>query len=164
MAQQISPDILGVGDHVRLKSRAANLHQSYQLVESASTTILEPVEGLVFSIREISSGRLVKQAEGKLEHYVVELLYDHTFNARYASLRNAPRGADHPSTTTGWRRLCAALRSAAERGQFFSSASLNLLTESPLTQLLDGWKVIKIQTTNLEKLERPEPILEPSIE
>ncbi len=120
MTEQISQDVLGIGDHVRLQSRAVNSHQSYQLADSESATVLEPVEGLILSIREIDSGQLVRQAQGTLEKYVIEMIFDHTFNTRYASLRNAPRGStESPVNTPGWKRLRAALKTAADRGQFF---------------------------------------------
>lgn len=156
MAQQISADVIGIGDHVRLKSRAVNQHQSSRLAESESATVLEPVEGLVFSIRDIHSGHLVRQAEGTLENYVIEMVYDHTFSTRYASQRNAPRGGtEGPSATASWKRLRAALRGAAERGQFYSTGTTSLLNESPLAALLDGWKVVKIRSNGFEVLEKP---------
>jgi len=164
MAQYISPEIPGVGDHVRLKSRAVNRHQSFRLATSESATVLEPVEGLILSIRNITSGQLVKQAEGNLDDYVMEIIYDHTFSTRYASLRNAPRGADIPTATASWKRLRAALRSAADQGQFYSTSTPNLLTDSPLAALLDGWKVIKVRSTNIENLEKPEPVVEAAAE
>ena len=165
MAQQISVEVLEIGDHVRLKSRAVNQHFSAQLDKSESATALEPIEGLVFSIREINSGHLVNQTAGTLEDYVIEMVFDHTFNTRYASARNAPRGStESPSTTANWKRLRSALRSAAERGQLFSTDTPTLMTDSPLVTLLDGWKIVKIHSTGVEKLEKPEPVPEPHAE
>ena len=161
MAQQLSQGVLGIGDHVRLQSRAVNRHQSSQLAESESATVLEPVEGLVLSIRDIGSGQLVKQTDGTLENYVIEMVYDHTFNIRYASLRNAPRGStESPVNMASWKRLRAALRAGAERGQFYSTATPTLLTDSPLMSLLDGWKVVKVRSNGFERLEKPEPVVE----
>ncbi len=165
MAQQLSQGVLGIGDHVRLQSRAVNIHQSSQLAESESATVLEPVEGLILSIREIDSGQLVKQAEGTLENYVIEMVYDHTFNTRYASLRNAPRGStESPVNKPGWKRLRAALRTAADRGQFYPTTAPALLSDSPLASLLDGWKVVKVRSNGFVRLEKPEPVVETAAE
>lgn len=165
MAQQISQNVLGIGDHVRLESRAVNSHLSSRLATSESATLLEPVEGLVLSIREIDSGQLVKQAEGEFERYVIEIVYDHTFNIRYASLRNAPRGStESPVNMSSWKRLRAALRAAADRGQFYATTSPTLMTDSPLSALLDGWKVVKIRSNKFVRLEKPEPVAETASE
>lgn len=164
MAQQTSPEILGVGDHVRLKSRAANQHESFRVLDTEAVTVLEPVEGLIFSIRNIKTGHLVAKAEGSLDNYVIELVFDHTFNARYASLRNAPRGSESPMSTASWKRLHAGLRSAAERGEFYSTTTPELWANSPLVALLDGWKVIKVNSQKIESLEKPEPVPEAPVE
>jgi len=161
MAQQLSQTIFGIGDHVRLQSRAVNRHKSSRLAESESATLLEPVEGLILTIRDISSGRLVKQATGTLENYVIEIVYDHTFNTRYASLRNAPRAStESPVNMPGWKRLCVALRSAADRDQFYSTTSPTMLTDSPLASLLDGWKVVKIRSNGFVQLDKMETVAE----
>ena len=88
-------------------------------------------------------------------------MYDHTFNTRYASLRNAPRGStESPVNMPGWKRLRAALRTAADRGQFYPTTSPTLLTDSPLAALLDGWKVVKVRSNGIVQLEKPELVVE----
>jgi len=155
MAKQI-PQVLAVGDHMRLKARDNNQHQAYRAGASEVVTFHEPVDGLVLSIREVRSGKLKEKTRGALDQYVIEIVYSRTFNPRYASLRNAARGVEDPTTTGGWRKLRAVLRKSADEGKLYSAASPELLSDSPLTNLLDGWKVVKVWSQDLENLEKPE--------
>lgn len=154
MAEQTTGTVLAVGDHVRLKSRAANQHQSFQLTRDELSTQYEPVDGIILSIRDIATGRLLPRTEGYLEQYVIELLNERTFSVRYASQRNAPRGTDHPSAAPAWNRLRDALRQSAENGVLYSSGLPTLFTDSPLAKLLDGWKVLRVRTSEIEPITR----------
>lgn len=154
MTEQTTGAALAVGDHVRLKSRAANQHQSFQLTRDELSTQYEPVDGIILSIREIASGRLVAETVGDLDTYVIELLNERTFSVRFASQRNAPRGTDHPTAAPGWTRLRQALRRDAEKGVLYSTALPALFTDSPLAKLLDGWKVLRIRTCDIEPIVR----------
>jgi hypothetical protein len=145
---------LAVGDHVRLKARIANQHQSFQLTRDEMATQHEPVDGIVLSIREIGSGKLVRETDGPLDAYVIELLNERTFSARFASTRNAPRGTDHPTAAPSWDRLRRALNDAALQGVLYSSTMPALFTESPLAKLLDGWKVLRVRSCDFELLDR----------
>ena len=55
MAKQ-TPQVLAVGDHIRLKARDNNQHQAYRAGASEVVTFHEPVDGLVLSIRDVRSG------------------------------------------------------------------------------------------------------------
>lgn len=156
MAKQATMTALAVGDHVRLKARDGNQHKSFHVSKAESASFREPVDGMVLSIREVRSGKLVPATKGEFDQYIVEMIYSQTFNAKFASLRNAPRGSEDPLTTVSWRRLRAALRATIEKDELFSTAMPSLLTDSPLATLLDGWKVIKVWSTELESLEKPE--------
>jgi hypothetical protein len=160
MAEQTTGIALAVGDHVRLKSRAANQHQSFQLTRDEMSTQYEPVDGIILSIREIASGRLLAQSAGDLDGYVVELLNERTFSPRYASQRNAPRGTDHPTAAPGWDKLRQALRDAADGGVLYSSSLPTLFTESPLAKVLDGWKVLRVRSREIEPIIRRSPSAE----
>ena len=160
MTEQTSQQNLVIGDRVRLKSRMANQHQSFKELSAEVATFREPMEGMVLSIRNVKTGQLLAQATGNLEDYVIEIIYDHTFNAKFASLRNAPRGSDSPTSTPGWKRLHAALRAATDKGQLFSTALLTATADSTLLALMDGWKVIKVWSNEIETLQRPEPAQE----
>lgn len=143
---------LGVGDHVRLLSRSANKHKSYEITENPVVPVREPVDGLILSIREIATGKLMASTTGDLEGFVIEILSERTFNSRFSSLINAPRGSEQPSATPRWRRLREVLREAAAQGQLFSAA----MPGNPLAKYLDGWKVIKVRSNEIETQELPE--------
>lgn len=151
---------LAIGDHIRLKARVANQHSAAAVPNNQVVPMREPVEGLVLSIREIGSGRPVKLATGNLDQYVIEMLYDRTFNPKFASLQNAPRGTEKPSLTRAFRQVRAALRAQAEKGELQSTSTDGFMADSPLAKLLDGWKVIKIWSRDMENLEKPEAAAE----
>jgi len=151
-----TPQVLAVGDYIRLKMRDLNLHQAYRAIAGETATVHESVDGIILSIRSVSTGQLVVNTDGTLDQFVIELIHNRTFNPRYASLRNVARGVEDPITTPGWKKLRAILRKSAEEGKLFSTASPELLTNSPLASLLDGWKVIKLWSQNIESLEKPE--------
>ena len=154
MTEQTTGLTLTVGDYVRLKSRAANQHQSFQLNHEELSTQFESVDGIVLSIREIATGRLLAATEGGLDGYVIELLNERSFSPRFASQRNAPRGTDHPTAAPAWARLRQALRQAADSGMLYSSSMPTLFTESPLAKLLDGWRVLRIRSNDFEPIVR----------
>lgn len=147
--------VLAVGDHVRLGSRATNQHQAFQASHAHGTSYHEPVEGLILSIRDIKTGHLLDKVSGHVGDCVIELLYDNTFNTKYASLRNAPRGSERPTSTPTWQRMRALLREGAEKGQLYTTSIPASLSDSPLAKLLDGWKVVKIHASAMENLEHP---------
>jgi len=155
MAKQ-APQMLAVGDYIRLKKRELNSHQAYRAGVGEMSSFHEAVDGIILSIRNVHTGHLIDKTKGALDQYVVEVVYNRTFNARYASLRNAARGVEDPTTTPGWRKLRAVLRKSTEDGKLFSTASPALLTDSPLASLLDGWKIVKVWSQDLETLEKPE--------
>ncbi|HEY3417084.1 MAG TPA: hypothetical protein VGM23_09395 [Armatimonadota bacterium] len=143
---------LSIGDHVRLKTVDSNMHKSYMDASMPTAPLHAPLDGLVLSIRDISTGKLQKQSKGDARNYVIELLVDTTFSPRYASQSNAPRGTERPNLTPGWRRIRAALRENAEKGQLVASTP-ELFADSALAPLLDGWKVVKIWSDQISDLE-----------
>ena len=153
--EQTSLQPVRIGDRVRLKTRGENRHQAFQVSATEIAHALEPVEGMIFSIRNVGTGQLVALTEQDHAQYVMEVIFQNTFNAKYASTRNAPRGSEDPLATPAWRRLQATLRSAAAQGQLYSTAMSNLPADNPLASLLDGWKIVKVWTGELELLEAP---------
>jgi len=151
-----TPRVLAVGDYIRLKMRDSNLHQAYRASAGETVTVHESVDGIILAIRSVSTGQLVARTKGALDHFVIEVVHNRTFNPRYASLRNAARGVEDPIANPGWKKLRAVVRKSAEEGKLYSTASPELLTASPLASLLDGWKVIKVWSRDIESLEKPE--------
>ena len=159
MTEQMPKQTLTIGDRVRLKSRMANEYLSMRDANGEMASAREPMEGMVFSIRDVATGRLVAEATGDLTQYVIEIVYDHTFNARYASLRNAPRGSDSIYGTPGWKKMQAALRAAAQKGELFATGMMKA-ADPTILSLLDGWKVVKIWSKDIVNLQKPEPVQE----
>ena len=146
-------DTFAVGDYVRLKSRMANAHQSYQITDPLVGYQREPADGLILSIRNIKTGHFVEQASGDLQEYVIEMIYDSTFNSRYASTRNAPRTIDRAYATPAWRIVRNRLRDMRAKGELVATTSAKFLSEGPLAKSLDGWKVLKVYSNDITSLE-----------
>ena len=146
--------MLAMGDHIRLKTRAANQHGTYNIEDAQVAYSREPADGLILSIREVRTGQLVAKTAGDLKNYVIEMVFDNTFNSKYASTKNAPRSADRVTATPLWRLIRSTLRELAEKGEFLSTTTKNFFDEGPLAKKLDGWKVIKIFSSDLTTLEK----------
>lgn len=147
---------LAIGDHVRLKARVANQHKSFQVTGSEVASNYEPVDGLVFSIRDIATGDLVAATASDPSNYVIELLINRTFNTKFASMKNAPRTSEQESATPAYKKVRKGLRDAANAGQFFTSIDPASYITSPLAKQLDGWKIIKVWSKDIALLARSE--------
>jgi hypothetical protein len=141
---------LAVGDHVRLASHLANQHPSYHTSPAFLGLAHEPVDGLVLSIRDVKTGKLIAVTSGALDGHVIELVYDATFNPKVASPRNSPKGVERPTSSPVWQNLRKALRKEAGDGRLFSTAGKENL---PFARMLDGWKVVKVRSEHLVSLE-----------
>lgn len=130
-----------VGDHVRVPAKARNEFARYGCLPSAGGA-REPVDGLIVSIREISSGKPVKVAAGDPRRYVFELLHMQTFDPRVSSQGNsqgAAAGRIRDSLT--FAQVQQALRERARR-----SAPIgvhDMLSQPPFSDLLDGWRLMR---------------------
>ena len=155
MAKKAVVSPIAVGEHVRLKTFLANLHQTYQVNDSQLAFRREAVNGLVMSIRDIKTGHLVAATDGKTQGYVFELLFDNTFSSRYASIRNAPRNVERATATPAWQRIRETLRELATKEELVSTSTPGFMIDSPFSKLLDGWKVVKVRADELESLETP---------
>ena len=144
---------LAIGDQVRLTMRAANMHQSYKVIDQAVAPEREPVDGLIFAIRNIKTGLLVAATDGDFDNFVIEILFDRTFNPRYADYSNAPKTVDRPSSAPRYIGVKKALKEAAEKGTLYSTSNKELWQESPLAKHLKGWKIIKVRSNEIEMME-----------
>ncbi len=113
----------------------------------------EALEGIVSSIREIATGKLVAKTTGDLAHYVLEVVHSQTFQLHYASDRNTggPRGAEDFRQSPIWRSLRSVLRQMAAAKRLVS-VSQGGATEEPLRSLLDGWRVVKVKARQAEAM------------
>jgi len=151
--EKVTAPVLAIGDHIRLKTRAANQHGTYNIEDAQVAYSLEPADGLVLSIRDISSGQLLPTTKGSLDNYVIEMVFDNTFNSKYASTKNAPRSVDRVTATPLWRVIRTTLKETAARGELLSTSTPNFFSEGPLATKLDGWKVIKVHSMEVTLLE-----------
>jgi hypothetical protein len=160
---------IALGDHVRLPASASNEHVHYGPEPGAGRPArqvvgrrgFEPVQGIVTSIREIATGRLIGLATGDLRQYVLELVVDECFDRSYSSETNCegPKGPDRITDNSIWRHLRGELRQRAERREFQPYAPIALpgapagggIAQS-LSSILDGWRIIKVRAPTLESL------------
>jgi len=161
------PVPIAVGDLGAVPGEARNLIARYEPRGGGLTRGGPAIEGLVCSIREIVTGRLVARTKGPLAGYVIEVIHDLTFSPQFSSAANTQRGAAgalQPTPLAGagggrapageerdlreragmWFRLRALLRKMAEGGEFVSVAGGGLAS-GEFRQLLDGWRVVKVK-------------------
>lgn len=164
---------ISVGDQVRVPLEAENAYVGYQIPADRRRATGEPIEGLVCSIRNVSTGQLVKTASGNMSDYVFEILHSHSFSPRFASEHNvggskAPRLVQEYET---WLKVRQALRDLAAKGELLSDAR-GELAEQVLAPHLDGWRLVKMRSAVMESLEeevsgpvlRPAPEIEEPVE
>jgi hypothetical protein len=140
-----------IGDHVRLASYMANTHPSYLAAGSHIAMAREAVDGLVLSIRELRTGKLSLATVGAPDNYIIEIVYDATFNPRYASPKNAPKTVERAVGSPLWQRLRDTMRKEASEGRTYCTAQG---ADSPYDKLIDGWKVVKVRSSEVVSLEQ----------
>jgi len=149
-----APVAVAVGDAVRLPPETRNQVSRYDARIARAARGADAVEGIICSIREIGTGKLVPKTSKSMEGYVLEVLHNDTFTVQFSSSRNTggPKGPDRVSDNPSWKRLRAMLREMASQQQLFSAGSAGLSRE-PLSSLLDGWRVIKVRAEQIELIE-----------
>ena len=140
-----------VGDAVRFPGDVRNQMTRYDANVSPDARGSEAVEGVVCSIRNISTGKLVGKTRGDVSGYVLEIVHHQTFRLHYASDLNTggPRGPDDIRRNPIRARLRELLIAMAAKKQYISAASGGLAQE-PLLSLLDGWRVVKVKAERVQ--------------
>lgn len=145
------PPVVSVGDAVVMQVGEVNQIGRYDPRLARADSGAEATEGIVCSIREITTGKLVGKTKGDLTGYVLEVLHQRTFRPQFSSNRNVAGmrggGADSPARA----KLQALLRQIAQANRFVSHASGGLPNEV-FGPLLDGWRVIKVRAQMVEVL------------
>lgn len=143
---------VGVGDAVRIPADVHNLIGRYD-PKAAQEQRGAVIEGIVSSIRQIATGRLVPKTSGDLSGYVLEVVHTQTFRLHYASDRNTggPRGPEDVRENPVWRRLRDALRELAASKRLVS-VSASGMSDQSLRSLLDGWRVVKVKAQHVEAM------------
>lgn len=147
------PESVAVGDEVRLPVELPNQIRHYDPREEFLGRSGDGIEGIVYSIREIATGKLVAKTQGPLEKYVLEVLHDRTFHLQYSSARNTggPKGASEVHDNQNWMRIREALRQMASRSEL-ASQSPDRIRGDLFSSLLDGWRVVKLRANLVEVL------------
>jgi len=144
---------VAIGDAVRIPAEERNLIGRYDPRAAQDGRSGEGIEGVVCSVREIKTGKLVAKTTGNLSDYVLEVMHSQTFRLHYGSDRNTggPRGPEDFRDNPVWQRLRAALREMAASKRLVSTSGGGL-SEEPLRSLLDGWRVVKVKAEHVEAL------------
>lgn len=147
----VPPPSVSVGDAVRMPTEASNAFVHYDPRQEISRRGTDAIEGLVCSIREVATGKLVTKTKGSPSGYVLEVLHDRTFHPHFSGNINAggPRGTTEIRENPKWVHIRALLRDMATSKKFVSQASGGLSGE-PFVALLDGWQVVKLHADMVE--------------
>ncbi len=145
---------VGVGDVVRLPSDIHNEIKRYDPRMARAARAPEGIEGIVCSIRNIATGKLVPRTRGDLNGFVVEVLHTHTFHFQFSSDKNRAGLAGPVAATDSplLHKIRALLAEMVARKKLVSGAS-GLLSEEPFASLLDGWRVVKMTAEAVESIE-----------
>jgi hypothetical protein len=140
-----------IGDEVRVPVEVRNEFVGYEHSSGLEGT-REPVGGLVVSIRDISSGERVKVAAGEARRYVLDLLHHQTFDPRVSSKTNS-QGVTAGRVQEGstYAQVQKALRGQAARAA--SSTAADLLGQPPFSNILDGWRLVRVCAASVEVTE-----------
>lgn len=142
---------VAVGDVVRFSGGFRNQMTRYDANVSRDGRGAEAIEGIVCSIRNISTGKLAGKTRGGVSGYVLEIVHHQTFRLHYASDRNTggPRGPEDVRNNPTWARLRELLTGMSAKKHYMSVASGGL-AEEPLLSLLDGWRVVKVKAEHVQ--------------
>jgi hypothetical protein len=141
------PPFVAVGDWISLRPGAG------QLGSLATDQDGEVTQGIICSIREIATGKMVAKSKEDLGRYLLEVLHLRTFRPQFSSNRNVgPASGSQVVKSPAWRRIQEILRNAAKERRFFSYATGGLPNEL-FGSLLDGWRVVRARAAAVEYRE-----------
>jgi hypothetical protein len=146
--------LLAPGDIVRLSLKIHNQYAGYDPRLLREEGVGRQIDGIVLSIREIATGKLVPLASGKFSEYVLEIIHNRSFDPTFASLQNAgkvipgERGRISPLR----EKVQQLLRQMAKERKLLSISD-KTFSASPVGNLLDGCRVIKVRADEVEASE-----------
>ncbi len=137
---------IAVGDVVRMPTEIASELAEHGLSRDRFGRNVDAVEGIVCSIRDISSGKLLAKTRGELDGYMLEILQDRTFLPQFSANKNSggPKGTAVVRENPNWVRVRNVLLDMTGRSELISQASGGFGSE-PFSALLDGWRVVKLR-------------------
>jgi hypothetical protein len=147
------PASISVGDEIRVPVEVVKQLRASESQRSMADRGGEGIEGLVCSIRDIASGKLVTKTHGALEGFILEVLHDRTFHPQFSSARNTggPKGPIEVHRNPTWLRMRDALQKMATSEELTALTSGGAAAE-PFASLLDGWRVVKLRASVAEVL------------
>jgi hypothetical protein len=147
------PESIAVGDSVRMPTEIENSFEHYDPRRALAGRGADTIEGLVCTIREIATGKLVAKTTKPLQSYVMEILQDRTFLPQFSANRNSggPKGTNVVRENPNWTRVRGLLKEGAGRGELICQATGGL-TKEPFVSILDGWRMVKIHANLVELL------------
>lgn len=138
------PLVVAVGDWVLLRGDYDG-QPSGMRIEGGS----EATEGLVCSIREIGTGKLVAKTKEQPERYLLEVLNQRTFRSQFSSSRNTGGPGVQALRSPAWSKLRQVLQDSAKHRRLYSYASGGLPNDV-FGSLLDGWRVVRVRAAAVE--------------
>lgn len=142
----VQPRMLAPGDEVRVPLRVHNSYPGYDPRSLAEDVPTRAIEGIILSIRDIATGHLVPLATGNFDQYVLEIIHNRSFDAAFGSQQNSskmPPGSP-PQASPLWNKSCMLIKQLAAERKLISSADGSVY-KSPLANLLDGWRIVKVR-------------------
>jgi hypothetical protein len=146
--------MLNPGDAVRLSLRIHNQYAGYDPRLLREEGASRQIEGIVLSIREIATGKLVPLATGNFNQYVLEIIHNRSFDPTFASLQNAGKvvPGERNRISPLWQKVQLGLRQMAKERKLISLAD-GSFSASPINALLDGCRIVKVRADEVEPPE-----------
>jgi hypothetical protein len=140
----VVPLVVAVGDWVLLRGDSDGRPPGLRTEGDGEAT-----EGIVCSIRQIATGKLVAKTKEEPGGYLLEVLHQRTFRSQFSSSRNAGGPGAQALRGPAWSSLRQILQEAAKQRRFYSYASGRLPNEV-FGSLLDGWRVVRVRAAAVE--------------
>jgi len=148
------PPVIALGDAVRVPREGRNLIGRYDPRGAYGAPGGGEIAGIVCSIREIATGKLVPKTRGQLTGYVVEVVHNLTFSPQFSSGQNTggAEGLTELSRNPSWARLRGLLANMASDTATGIRSSEEMAGDI-FRQILDGWRIVKVKAELLTPQE-----------
>lgn len=140
----VVPLVVAVGDWVLVRADSSGLPSGLRTEGDG-----EAAEGIVCSIREIATGKLVAKTRDEPGGYLLEVLHQQTFRSQFSSSRNAGGPGVQGLRSPAWSKLRQILQDSAKQRRLYSYGS-GALPNEVFGSLLDGWRVLRVRAAAVE--------------
>jgi|WetSurMetagenome_2_1015567.scaffolds.fasta_scaffold410476_2 hypothetical protein len=147
--------LLAPGDAVRLSLRVHNRFSGYDPRQKREDSTSRQIEGIILAIREIATGKLAALASGDFSQYVLEVIHNRSFDPSFASTQNAGKviPGERGRISPLWQKVQQAIKQMAKEHKLVSISGGGF-SGSPISGLLDGFRVVKVRADEIEALEQ----------